>query len=476
MVPDQNAGASAGYGTVNSDAVSDDKTTSELVTTVGYESRLLVKNTIPVSITFILQYFLSAASIFVVGHLGQKELAAISLVSVTVGVMGYAIIQGVATSLDTLAAQAYGRKDYKAVGVLVQRCAAFTFTLSIFIVFCWLNSRTLLSLVIPEKDLVEMASQCLKVYIMGLPGYIIFEMAKHFLQVQGIFHASTYILVICTPINLVLNYVLVWNQSIGLGFIGAPVAVVITDCLMAILSILYVAYVDGSKCWVPLSRECLRNWWPMMRLASAGVVMVEAEWLAFDLLTMACGQFGTTVLAAQSVMATLCAMMFQVPLAMGITASTRIGNLIGASSADAARTACKASVRTATVLGLTNAFIMYVCGRHLARVFTSDEAVIAIVVTLLPYSSMFQLSDAVQAITGGILRGQGRQWIGGFVNILFYYIVMLPCSLALAFVSGWGIEGLWAGMVFGLLGVCLTQLYFVDVSDWNSIIKQQYTC
>jgi multidrug resistance protein, MATE family len=49
---------------------------------------------------------------------------------------------------------------------------------------------------------------------------------------------------------------------------------------------------------------------------------------------------------------------------------------------------------------------------------------------------------------GGILRGQGRQHLGGIVNVIVFWFIALPAGLALAFKAGWGLYGLWAGMVF----------------------------
>lgn len=75
----------------------------------------------------------------------------------------------------------------------------------------------------------------------------------------------------------------------------------------------------------------------MVRLALPGLLMVEAECLAFEILTLASSYFGTSHLAAQSVLATIATFTFQIPFPISIAASTRIANLIGATLADAAK-------------------------------------------------------------------------------------------------------------------------------------------
>lgn len=80
----------------------------------------------------------------------------------------------------------------------------------------------------------------------------------------------------------------------------------------------------------------------MIRLALPGMIMVVAEWFAFEILTLVSGQFGTSYLAAQSILVTLTSTTFQLlPFPLSIAASTRVANLIGSKLVDAAKTSAK---------------------------------------------------------------------------------------------------------------------------------------
>lgn len=79
----------------------------------------------------------------------------------------------------------------------------------------------------------------------------------------------------------------------------------------------------------------------MVKLALPGMIMIEAEFFAFEILTLAAGRFGTTELAAQSILVTLTSTTYQIPFPMSIAASTRIANLIGAKLPEAAKTSAK---------------------------------------------------------------------------------------------------------------------------------------
>lgn len=86
----------------------------------------------------------------------------------------------------------------------------FLGVVTIPIVFLWIFSENILKAIIPEVELAMLAGQYLRILTFGAPGYALFEAGKRYVQAQGIFTASTYVLMICAPLNAVLNYILVW--------------------------------------------------------------------------------------------------------------------------------------------------------------------------------------------------------------------------------------------------------------------------
>ena len=89
------------------------------------EAKVLVQYSAPLMLTFILQNSLTLTSVFTVGHIGKIELGAVSLGGMTANITGYAVYHGLATSLDTLCAQAYGSGRKKLVGLQLQRMVFF---------------------------------------------------------------------------------------------------------------------------------------------------------------------------------------------------------------------------------------------------------------------------------------------------------------------------------------------------------------
>ena len=182
----------------------------KIKTTWQREAKVLGQYSGPLVLTFLLQYSLTVASIFTVGHLGKVELGAVSLASMTANITGYAVYQGLATSLDTLCAQAYGSGRKKLVGLQTQRMVYFLWSITIPIGIIWICAEMILMKIVPEKDVAILAGTYLRIVLIGTPGYATFESAKRYLQAQGIFYASLYVLLICAPLNAFMNWLFVW--------------------------------------------------------------------------------------------------------------------------------------------------------------------------------------------------------------------------------------------------------------------------
>lgn len=103
------------------------------------------------------------------------------------------------------------------------------------------------------------------------------------------------------------------------------------------------------------------------------------------------------------------------------------------------------------LIGVFN-FTMYTTLRyHLPLLFTKDPDVAALVARALPVVAIMQVFDGLCGGAHGLLRGVGRQSIGGPANIFAHWVISLPISLALAFGADWKLEGLWSGITIGLI-------------------------
>ncbi|KAI9261505.1 mate-domain-containing protein [Phascolomyces articulosus] len=438
------------------------------------EFRWLFFNSLPVIGTYILQYSLQLASVFTLGHLGPTELAASALASMFASVSAWSVAFGTATALDTLCSQSWtAASDKTLVGIHLQRALVV-----LAIIFCgfiaplWWNGTRILLALNQEPELAILAGTFLRYLLLGAPAFIAFEGLKKYLQAQGTMRASTYVLLFASPLNFLINYTLVHVQHIRLGFIGAPIATSISYWLMLILLVLYTCKVRGSEAWGGWSMDAFKNWGPFLRLAMPGALMLCSEWWAFQLTALATGILGGANLASQSILLTTAGTAFQIPFAISIASANRVGNSLGEYFALKAKRASIVALTFGVVAGLFN-FLFFISTRPtLGYLFTEDEEVLKIVYRVMPFCALFVVSDSINGVSAGVIRGLGHQKVAAWISIGSNYVLALPMAYILTFPAKLGIVGIWIGLWIALSLSAIGQCIYVSTVNWDAEVEK----
>ncbi|PKK61324.1 MATE efflux family protein [Rhizophagus irregularis] len=433
------------------------------------EALYIIRKAVPVFFASSLQYVFSVASVFTLGHKGYLELAALSLGSMFASVTGISIFYGAISALDTLCPQGYTSGNPKMVGVYLQRAIIIILLGFIPVSFIWWESGTILVYLGQDEETSAYAQKFLRWSILGAPATFIFWCVEKFLQGQGIMHATSYVLIIISPISIVLNYALVWWEPIALGFIGAPIAINISNWLMLIFSILYIKYINGHQAWGGWTRTCLDDWSSFMRLAIPGILTACADWWIYELIALASGYFGSISLAAHRLVLTIVLLFFQLPRSISVATSNRVGNLLGEGLISKAKITVNISLILAFISATCSATGILIFRDSLGYLFTNKEEVIKLTATILPLCALFQPSDAIGIIGGGILRGQGRQKVISIIYLSAYYKFALPVGLLLAFKFNFELVGLWSGVTGGsiLMGIGIFTAVITTNWEWE---------
>ena len=275
---------------------------------------------------------------------------------------------------------------------------------------------------------------------------------------------GTYVLLVIAPLNIVLNYTLVF--SFRMGLMGAPLATGISYWLACLLLVLYAKLVHVSACWGGWSTACMEHSGTFARLAFFGFIQAGSEWWAFEIVALFAGRLGPRALAAQSIIMATDQITNTIPFGLSVVASARIGNLLGLREAAKASLVARISIYLSLVIGAVLMLSLLAARNSYPRIFTKDESVVRLTAEVMPYVALFQVSDGLNASASGVLRGLGRQSLGALVNKVAYYSFALPLGIGLAF-RGWGLAGLWTGQCLALYTTGIFEWIIVAFTSWD---------
>lgn len=437
------------------------------------EVEYILKSSAPLAITFFLQYLLPVTCIYFASRLGESELAAVTLATSSFTISGLAIYQGLSTCLDSLCSQAYGAGHHDLVGLYFQRCVTIGIVITLFpLSFLWWNSGKIFKYFVKDTHVIELTQLYLRINIIGAPALLFFETGKRFLQAQHIFKPGSYIMIFVSLANIVLNWLLVLNEGTSLGYIGAPIAVVCSYWLMPACILIYVKVFDGKRCWNGFHIEkCFLNWGPLLSLAIPGIIMTEAEYIACQTINLLAATIGTAELAAQSITSNVGFLSFQLSFSLSVAIGTRLGYYVGNKDILLCRVLIKIAVIMGSFLSLSNFCIIYFNRERFGRLFTNSKEVLEISNITLTLSAINQLSDVMNVISVGVLRGQGRQKLGSVLTILAYYTISFPVGYYFGVVKSLNLVGFWYGYITGVIFLAVFEMAFIFSSDWVSIFR-----
>lgn len=205
---------------------------------------------------------------------------------------------------------------------------------------------------------------------------------------------------------------------------------VIVETLLPVLLFLYARYIQGVECWNELTEDVFKHWWPMIKLAVPSAMMVVAECMSFEVITLASSFISLDHLAAQTILSTFTTTAYMIHFPISIAASTRVSTLIGEGRADAARTTAKVSAFVAIAVGCLLAISYSSLRNVIPALMTDNIDVISLASATLPFTGLMEICDAFAISCNSSLRGIGRQKIGGWAALVSYYVVRLSSSLS----------------------------------------------
>jgi len=390
-----------------------------------------------------------------VGKLGPAAIGAVALgnaVCNTPSLFGIGLLLG----LDTLVAQAYGRKDHDechrwlAQGVYLACLAAPPLMVLIFLASFGFAPFGINSAVAAP------AASYLRILNWGTLPLLLYGGTRRYLQGVGDVRVITITFVVANLINWFGNWVLIYGKlgMPALGVNGSAISTVASRVFMG-MALLGFAWRHERKRGHPLFRHwAAPSLARLKRLAelgipSAGQILLEVG--AWNLATLAAGWLTPVALATHQIVLNYASVTFMVPLGVASAAAVSVGHAVGAGDPERARRAGWLALGLGTSFMLLAAVVFVVAPGPLIALYTRDPEVMAVGPSLLGIAAVFQIFDGIQGVSTGALRGLGETRIPMLANLVGYWVLGLPLGLTLCFVLHWGIYGLWIGLLAALI-------------------------
>ncbi|WP_232630816.1 MATE family efflux transporter [Methylobacterium sp. Leaf118] len=264
------------------------------------------------------------------------------------------------------------------------------------------------------------------------------------------------------PLNIGLGAFLAFGPP-ELGLVGVALATVLTESL-ALAALVIVIGRDPAlrrhRMFAGLWRFDSETLGRLVRLGAPMGVAGVAEAGLFEAATVAMGTFGTVPLAAHAVTLQIAATCFMVPNGIGQAATVRVGRTFGAGDRDGLRRAGAVALGLGFGVMVACALLQLGMPGTLIGLFLDAEApgaaaVRPVAIGLLAFSALFAVSDGVQSVALGALRGLQDTRVPMLIALAGYWGLGVPLGASLAWGAGWGGQGIWAGFCAGLLAVSL---------------------
>ena len=430
------------------------------------ELRELFRLAVPLAAAQAGNQLMGVVDIAVLGRYSARDLAACGLGNAfyfAISVVGMGIVFG----LDPMISQALGARDPVRARRVLWQGVWLALIVSGVLTIPLLLSPLAFEPAGVKRELIEPATAYLIIRATSLAPFLLFLVCRAYLQAHGITRPMLIATVVANVFNLIADIVLVFGYGglPALGAAGAALATVAGTILQ--LGIVAAAVrrirVPGAASlhrWNGSDiRRAYQVGWPV-------ALQMAAEVGIFALVGVLAGRLGTLDLAAHQVVISIASFTFTVALGIAAAGSVRVGLGVGARDIASTRNAGFATFIGGAAIMAISALAFAFAPRPLALLLTDDAAVIAVALPLFLVAAVFQLSDGIQAVGAGVLRGAGDTRFAFVANIFGHWLIGFPVALFLGFRMKMGIVGLWWGLCAGLTVVAV--LLFVRFNSLSS--------
>lgn len=424
------------------------------------ETSTLLRIGMPLTAAYVAEMGMFITDMIIVGRLGSNELAAVGLAGDWFWVL-LLIGMGVISIIGVIAAQSLGAGDKQGVVDAGEQGMIAATVASIPVMLCVWFLGPVLGYARQDPEVVRLITDYSRVLTWAVLPALWFVVLRHYITALGRSAAIGWITVSALALNVALNYTLVFGKFgfPALGIVGAGIGTTIVNWVMFLALCGYVLgsdqFADHRPTIIPrkIDPALLREIFKLGIPISMTQVLNGAM---FTVAAVVVGMISAATLAAQQIVYSVIYIALSAALALGDAVRVRVAYGIGRRSAAASEQSAHLAMWIAGATTLAAALVLWlfpntVVGIYLDTANPDNETVVSLSVALSVYAGMFLLLDGVLIVIANAVRGLRDTRSPLWISMAGYWAVGIGSGIWLCFPLGYGAEGLWWGLVAGVL-------------------------
>jgi len=389
-----------------------------------------------------------------VGEIGAAPLAAASLGNSLTMVI-FIVSLGVAIAVTPLVAISNGANNQKECENYFKQSILVNLTFGLITLMVIVVISYFIHSLDQPPEVVKQASSYTRILGLSIIPVLMFHSYKQFIEGLSFTKPAMYIAILANLVNAFTNWLLIYG-NLGfpqLGLDGAGWATFLSRVFMAVGIIIYTNRSLNFQNYDMLPVIHSIDFPTIKKILSLGLpsgFQYLFEVGAFSFAVVMVGWMGTKPLAAHQIAINLASISFMIVLGISSAGGIRVGDALGKKDFfNVRRAGITALVLGASLMTLFGIVFMSL-NKYLPTLYIKDNEVILIASSLILIAAIFQIFDGAQAVGIGILRGLTDVKIPTLITFVAYWIIGLPSAYLFGFVLGFGVSGIWVGLLISL--------------------------
>lgn len=429
----------------------------------GFQAKRLIQLALPVLIAQVTQTMMGFIDTVMAGRVSAVDMAAVAIGS-SLWLPALLFVQGLLMAFTPVFAHHHGADNQKAIQPLAFQAGYIAIIGSAGVMFFLSLADNILNLMDLEPELAALSVGYLDGFMWGVPAFVLYQVLRG--CSEGISYTLPTMVIgfVGLAVNIPANYIFIYGHFgvPAMGGAGCGIATALVFWAMFIAMIIYMQFNAKFKELAPFKSFHLPDIKVMTDMTKHGFPIAMAlffEVSLFAIIALLLAPLGATVVAGHQIALNFSSIVFMLPLSIGIAVSIRVGYYLGQDKPEISAMITRLGLIISFSLAVFTAIITVLFRQEIALLYNDDPEVITLAVSLMLFAAIYQLSDAVQVVTAGALRGYKDTRSAFYITLVAYWAVGMTLGYTLArtdlIVPAMGAQGFWIGLIAGLTAAAI---------------------